>query len=452
MYISFVFFFNNDRLIALLNRKMVDYLSQLPVDLFFQLLSYLPFGYVEILCSSNTTLRNYGLNSRFANKWKFLIDRTFSQVHDYTSFLTQLKTDYNYLTYVRLIKIIDPVSQLMIYYQLDDRESWDEEKFGEYHRILALFLLNKKTELVSYVSGLAFEEYQYRDYLLCLDMMDGKSVSQEDLDRMATEMAGQGNMKGLLLMQERGANVDEDEALSLACENGHLNVVKYLVENGANIHVGIERPLRSACREGHLKVVKYLVEHGANIRETNDEYALVVAAEEGHLAVVQYLVEQGAHIQGQYNEALRSACRYGHLAVVQYLVEQGADIQVNDDEEDPLVSAAAGGHLAIIQYLKEQGADIHMDMEHALKSASRYGHLAIVKYLVEQGADIHIEDELVLMIAAERGYLKLVKYLVEQGADITVNNNIARRSASAWSHPAVVKYLTEQELLIKNNQ
>ena len=45
-------------------------------------------------------------------------------------------------------------------------------------------------------------------------------------------------------------------------ENGHLEVVKYLVENGADIHANNDHALRWSARFGHLEVVKYLIEKG----------------------------------------------------------------------------------------------------------------------------------------------------------------------------------------------
>ena len=60
-------------------------------------------------------------------------------------------------------------------------------------------------------------------------------------------------------------------ALRWASKNGHLEVVKYLVENKANIHAQNDEALRLASENGHLEVVKYLVENKANIHAQNDE-------------------------------------------------------------------------------------------------------------------------------------------------------------------------------------
>jgi hypothetical protein len=80
--------------------------------------------------------------------------------------------------------------------------------------------------------------------------------------------------------------------LTNASDNGHLDTVKYLVENGANIHAGHDEALRNAAYNGHLDVIKYLIENGANIH-ANDDAAVCDAAENGYLDVIKYLVENG---------------------------------------------------------------------------------------------------------------------------------------------------------------
>ena len=86
---------------------------------------------------------------------------------------------------------------------------------------------------------------------------------------------------------------DIKNALIRSAQNGHLEVVKYLVEeHQADIHAQNEGGLRWSAQNGHLEVVKYLVEeHNADIH-ADDEYALRLSAENGYLDVVKYLVEE----------------------------------------------------------------------------------------------------------------------------------------------------------------
>ena len=83
--------------------------------------------------------------------------------------------------------------------------------------------------------------------------------------------------------------MNQNEKLINACKAGDLNLVKSLVQSGANIHAQDNAALRWAAGKGHLDVVKHLVEQGADIHALDDDDALCWAAENGHLEIVNYL-------------------------------------------------------------------------------------------------------------------------------------------------------------------
>ncbi len=116
---------------------------------------------------------------------------------------------------------------------------------------------------------------------------------------------------------------------------GQLEKIKYLVENGADIHGFKEASLINALKKGHLDVVKYLVEQGANIHSNND-YSLRVAAENGHLEVVKYLVEKGTDIYANNNEALIWASNNGHIEIVKYFLFD-CQMKVKQETKDWLI-------------------------------------------------------------------------------------------------------------------
>ena len=85
----------------------------------------------------------------------------------------------------------------------------------------------------------------------------------------------------------------------------------------------MQSPFVEACKSPDLEVVKYLVSQGADLR-ADVNYDVEVASENGHLEVVKYLVSQGANVQNRDNWAVQVASENGHLEVVKYLVSQGA--------------------------------------------------------------------------------------------------------------------------------
>lgn len=64
-----------------------------------------------------------------------------------------------------------------------------------------------------------------------------------------------------------------DWGLSRACYHGHMNIIKYLIEEkNADIHNTNDYPLRVAVEDANdINIVKYLLDKGANIHVNNDE-------------------------------------------------------------------------------------------------------------------------------------------------------------------------------------
>lgn len=101
------------------------------------------------------------------------------------------------------------------------------------------------------------------------------------------------------------------------------------------------------CAGGHEEVVRVLLEAGANVEDHNENghTPLMEAASAGHVPVAKILLEHGAGINTHSNEfkesALTLACYKGHLEMVRFLLEAGAD-QVRVDAVDLIVYQILG--------------------------------------------------------------------------------------------------------------
>ncbi len=103
--------------------------------------------------------------------------------------------------------------------------------------------------------------------------------------------AAQGNLIAVRRIVEGNISLSLVNALIGSAARGHLPVVQYLVERGANVRAWRNRPLIESASWGHLSVVQYLVDHGADVR---DEKVLRYSAKNGHVPVVQYLLSCGS--------------------------------------------------------------------------------------------------------------------------------------------------------------
>ena len=159
-----------------------------------------------------------------------------------------------------------------------------------------------------------------------------------------------GNLARLKKQSSAGAFSDDasenNQAVQLASRFGHLDVLKWLVEESKltiDFTAVSNWPVQLAAENGHLDVVKWLVkESGQAVDITDhDNLALQLAAENGHLDVVKWLVEesgQAVDVTAVSNRAVRWAAGSGHLGVVRWLVEEsGQTVDCRDCETWELV-------------------------------------------------------------------------------------------------------------------
>ena len=142
--------------------------------------------------------------------------------------------------------------------------------------------------------------------------------------------------------------IRDESILEKSSRDGRLDQVMVAINSGANPknYQGVYA-LLLAANEGYLDIVKYLVENGANISEFK-ELALTEAINNNHLDIVKYLITLGDSSQEILDNALYAAINANNLPIVKYLIQQGADIYNNNDF---IMSAADKNHDEIVEYL-----------------------------------------------------------------------------------------------------
>jgi ankyrin repeat protein len=114
-----------------------------------------------------------------------------------------------------------------------------------------------------------------------------------------------GNFEVAKYLHAKGADINAAatngsgyNALTGAVTSGHTEIVKWLLENGADPNYRYANnysPLLNAAANGHLKILKLLQAHGADLHaKTSDgKNALAYAEERKHAAVAEYLRAPG---------------------------------------------------------------------------------------------------------------------------------------------------------------
>ncbi|XP_075283984.1 ankyrin repeat domain-containing protein 26-like isoform X2 [Opisthocomus hoazin] len=159
----------------------------------------------------------------------------------------------------------------------------------------------------------------------------------------------------------------ERTPLHLACANGHVDVVTYLVESKCKLNLydsDNRSPLMKAVQCQQEECVAILLEHGAdpNLADADGNTALHLAVLSHNTTVAGLLLEHNADIDAQNKEGytpLILSISEHHEEMVEFLLKKGADVHARDQcERTPLMTAASGGELSLIKVLLRYGADV----------------------------------------------------------------------------------------------
>jgi len=208
-------------------------------------------------------------------------------------------------------------------------------------------------------------------------------------------------------------NLKYNHIANVAARHGHLKLVKYFVAQGLDIN---ERPehrygdlydylnnptLDNAVHYNNLNVVKYLVEQGAKISDYNMNHAV----QTGNLTLVNYLYLQGGNIYEGANTLLYVAIAQ-NINMIEYFINKGLDLHHVSDR--------------LKQWYKGM-------IDYVIK----YGNLEVLQYLVAIGLNIYqtkyLEDNIYQTIRSDRfndnDYQQLeqkLQYLKSVGLDLTI--------------------------------
>jgi len=176
-----------------------------------------------------------------------------------------------------------------------------------------------------------------------------------------------------LLTRQDVYETDDDgwTALMYAAQNGHLEIVRIIVDNfdvDDSINADGFTALMLAVENNYYMVVDKLLRAGADINAGRGNSAVILASEAGYVDVLNLLFERSFGQTVDLNKvgkdgytALMFAAQNGHIEVVQKLIEKGADVNViGSAGESAIDLAALNRYYEIVDLLYEQGAKMSL--------------------------------------------------------------------------------------------
>lgn len=162
-----------------------------------------------------------------------------------------------------------------------------------------------------------------------------------------------------------------------ACEEGHLPVVKYLIDQGATVTHTPDRACKTALHfaseNGHKEIVECLLKVLPNILKYDDSIrgsSLHLAARNGHSSVVNVLLEVASRSMTQ-----RTPCKVDDSSVSSLDTEPCNEYSINVlsqstlEGRTPLHEAVIGGYTDIVQSIVKWIKEYH-NKRHFLSASS----------------------------------------------------------------------------------
>lgn len=298
-----------------------------------------------------------------------------------------------------------------------------------------------------------------------------------------------GRTRKICSADEINFDIDYERAFEEACNNGHLNIVRWIYSLGIDIYHDISNIVHNACENGFLDIVQWIYPAAVGSGDWDPNTFLHLVCENGHLDIAQWIYSQGENVHIRPNYIFSTACKNGHLHVAQWIYSQAANIITTSYRgawKNIFVSVCARGHLHIAQWLYsldsvDTNVSTNFNKEKLFYAACAHGHLSVAQWIYSKGEiNIHHKDDRIFKCVCVRGYLDIaqwlyslsegiinvelysahfvdiiendldmLQFLLERGLDIQVEDCVLLEYFSEWSnqletHQLLLQYCSEE--------
>ena len=290
-------------------------------------------------------------------------------------------------------------------------------------------------------------------------------------------------------------------ALYMALCDENMEITKFLIGKGANIHASNKygtRVFDMLLRTGDIELIEEFISKGCELNYKNSKNATTLhwAASSNNIELVKRILsetpftlmdcdDQGdmpidfckngemfkffletepkLEINRYHSDGYYSIHKFIHSGIkdiVEIMLDEGVDINLKAIEGNSVMHCAVSSqNLELIQMLIDRGGDVNVRNRYnyrPLHWAAEYGNLDVIKLLVLNKAKVNIKTNVMFIIretktplylAIENGHIEAAKYLIQNKAKVDElndsSNATALSQAASLGQTDIVKFLLE---------
>ncbi|GFU57296.1 hypothetical protein NPIL_316821, partial [Nephila pilipes] len=254
-----------------------------------------------------------------------------------------------------------------------------------------------------------------------------------------------------LLLKEKNVHINDKgndgfSLLHIAAQAGNLNIVTYLINQGADVNSQNDagsKPIHIATREGHKDVVEFFIKCRSlnNYIGAFGQSLLHYAVLGGQTEILQLLID----LKFDVNVTDRNDCKPIHVAAIsgdknalEILLQHGAYCNATYNGMTPLQLAAEKNYLSCVQLLM---------LIKELFNAVKHNNLSEIEKRISEGVILNVkstDNVTPLHYACWKGYQDIVNILLKNKADPNASGKDGSSPlhyAAKFNHFAIVKVL-----------